>query len=104
MERVGIRQLRNYASRVVRRAQAGQRIVITVDGVPAAQIGPRFVAVPIDGRCLADAVAIGARTRFARWMPSISLRRPSAQTIYLPDLRPTPGRCRSGPWSRGDRR
>ncbi len=40
MDRVGIRELRNYASRVVRRAQAGQRIVITVDGVPAAQIGP----------------------------------------------------------------
>lgn len=40
MDRVGIRELRNYASRVVRRAQSGQRIVITVDGVPAAQIGP----------------------------------------------------------------
>lgn len=40
MERIGIRELRNNASRVVRRAQAGHRIVITVDGVPTARIGP----------------------------------------------------------------
>lgn len=40
MDRIGIRELRNYASRVVRRAQAGERLVITVDGVPAAEIGP----------------------------------------------------------------
>jgi prevent-host-death family protein len=40
MERVGIRELRNYASRVVARARAGERIVITVDGVPVAEIGP----------------------------------------------------------------
>jgi prevent-host-death family protein len=40
MDRVGIRELRNYASRVVARARAGERMVITVDGVPAAEIGP----------------------------------------------------------------
>jgi prevent-host-death family protein len=40
MEKVGIRELRNYASRVVARARAGERIVITVDGIPAAEIGP----------------------------------------------------------------
>jgi prevent-host-death family protein len=40
VERIGIRELRNYASRVVRRAKAGERIVITVDGVPTAQIVP----------------------------------------------------------------
>jgi prevent-host-death family protein len=40
VDRIGIRELRNYTSRVVRRAQAGERIVITVDGVPAAQIVP----------------------------------------------------------------
>ena len=40
MDRVGIRELRNYASRVVARARAGERIVITVDGIPAAEIGP----------------------------------------------------------------
>ena len=40
MERIGIRELRNYASRVVARARAGERLLITVDGVPAAEIGP----------------------------------------------------------------
>lgn len=40
MERIAIRELRNQASRVVRRARAGERLIITVDGVPAAEIGP----------------------------------------------------------------
>jgi prevent-host-death family protein len=40
MDRVGIRQLRNNVAAVVRRAGAGERIVVTVDGVPAAQLGP----------------------------------------------------------------
>ena len=40
MDRIAIRELRNQASRVVRRARAGERMIITVDGVPAAQIGP----------------------------------------------------------------
>jgi prevent-host-death family protein len=40
METIALRELRNQASRVVRRARAGERIVITVDGVPVAQIGP----------------------------------------------------------------
>jgi len=38
--RVGIRELRNQVSRLVRRAAAGERIVITVDGKPTAQLGP----------------------------------------------------------------
>ena len=40
MERVGIRELRNNVAAVVRRAAGGERIVVTVDGVPAAQVGP----------------------------------------------------------------
>ncbi|HET6772387.1 MAG TPA: type II toxin-antitoxin system prevent-host-death family antitoxin [Acidimicrobiales bacterium] len=40
MERVGIRELRNNVAAVVRRAGGGERIVVTVDGVPAAQLGP----------------------------------------------------------------
>jgi prevent-host-death family protein len=40
VERVGIRELRNSVAAVVRRAGAGERIVVTVDGVPAAQLGP----------------------------------------------------------------
>lgn len=40
MHRIAIRELRNQASQVVRRARAGERLIITVDGVPAAEIGP----------------------------------------------------------------
>lgn len=40
MERIGIRELRNHTSRAVRRAMAGERIVITINGMPAAQLGP----------------------------------------------------------------
>ena len=56
VERVGIRELRNNVAAVVRRAGAGERIVVTVDGVPAAQIGPleAATAVTVD-----DLVAAG---------------------------------------------
>ena len=40
MERVGVRELRNQVASVVRRAGAGERIVVTVDGEPVAQLGP----------------------------------------------------------------
>jgi prevent-host-death family protein len=40
VERIGIRQLRNDTSRVVRRARAGERILVTIDGVPVAQLVP----------------------------------------------------------------
>jgi prevent-host-death family protein len=40
MERVGIRELRNNVAAVVRRATRGERVVVTVDGVPVAQLGP----------------------------------------------------------------
>ncbi len=40
MEQVGIRELRNQTASAVRRAGAGERIVITVDGRPVAQLGP----------------------------------------------------------------
>jgi prevent-host-death family protein len=40
VERVGIRELRNNVAAVVRRAAGGERVVVTVDGVPAAQLGP----------------------------------------------------------------
>lgn len=57
MERIGIRELRNNASRVVRRAQAGHRIVITVDGVPTARIGPLDDGHP--ERTIDDLIAAG---------------------------------------------
>jgi prevent-host-death family protein len=40
MDRLGIRELRNNTTAAVRRAGAGERIVITVDGRPVAQLGP----------------------------------------------------------------
>lgn len=40
LERVGIRELRNSVAAVVRRAAAGERLVVTVDGQPVAQLGP----------------------------------------------------------------
>jgi prevent-host-death family protein len=40
VERVGIRELRTNVAAVVRRAGAGERIVVTVDGKPVAQLGP----------------------------------------------------------------
>jgi prevent-host-death family protein len=40
IERVGIRELRNNVAAVVRRAGSGERLVVSVDGKPVAQIGP----------------------------------------------------------------
>jgi len=58
MERIALRELRNQASRVVRRARAGERLIITVDGVPAAEIGP--VTAPGRSASLEELIAIGA--------------------------------------------
>ena len=54
MDRVGIRVLRNNVAAVVRRAAAGERIVVTVDGVPTAQLGP---LEPATGPTIDDLVA-----------------------------------------------
>ena len=35
-----MRELRNHSASVIRRAGAGERIVVTVDGRPVAQLGP----------------------------------------------------------------
>lgn len=40
MESIGVRELRNNVAAVLRRAAAGERVVVTVDGIPAAQLGP----------------------------------------------------------------
>jgi prevent-host-death family protein len=40
MEHVGVRELRADLAATVRRAGAGERIVVTVDGRPVAQLGP----------------------------------------------------------------
>ena len=56
IERVGIRELRNNVAAVVRRASRGERVVVTVDGAPVAQLGP-LEATP--GLTLDDLVAAG---------------------------------------------
>jgi prevent-host-death family protein len=40
MSEVGLRELRQNASELVRHAQAGERVTITVAGRPAAVLGP----------------------------------------------------------------
>ena len=40
MNEVGLREMRQNASDLVRRAQAGERVMITVAGRPAAVLGP----------------------------------------------------------------
>ena len=40
MDRLGARELRGDLAAAIRRAGAGERIIITVDGEPVAQLGP----------------------------------------------------------------
>jgi prevent-host-death family protein len=40
MSEVGLREMRQNASELVRRAEAGERVTITVAGRPAAVLGP----------------------------------------------------------------
>jgi len=54
--RVGVRELRNQVAAVVRRAGQGDRVVVTVDGVPVAQLMPLG---PNHGPSLDDLVASG---------------------------------------------
>ena len=51
-----MRELRNNVAAVLRRAAAGERIVVTVDGVPSAQLGP---IEPTTTPTLEDLVATG---------------------------------------------
>lgn len=67
MKRIPLRELRNQASRVVRRARAGERLIITVDGVPAAEIGPISAAeraTSLD-ELIATGAVVAARVRAA---------------------------------------
>jgi len=40
MEQVGVRELRSNLAAALRQAGAGERVVVTVDGRPVAQLGP----------------------------------------------------------------
>lgn len=54
--RVGVRELRNQVAAVIRRAQSGDRIVVTADGVPVAQL---TAIEPVGGLTLDDLIAGG---------------------------------------------
>lgn len=57
MDRLGVRELRVRTSEVLRRAQAGERILLTVDGRPVAQVGP--IEPPAQPATIDDLVARG---------------------------------------------
>lgn len=54
---VGVRELRNQVAAVVRRAGRGERLLVTVDGRPVAQLGP--IAPDRGGVSLWDLAAAG---------------------------------------------
>ncbi|MEY3806369.1 MAG: hypothetical protein RIR69_1181 [Actinomycetota bacterium] len=58
MATIGIRELRSALSGYVKRAQVGERLVITVDGVPVAQLGA--LTGDFTGVSMADLIARGA--------------------------------------------
>lgn len=90
MERIALRELRNQASRVVRRARAGERLIITVDGVPVAEIGP--IRASAGAASLEELIATGAvvaaRVRTPP-LPAQPERSPSGRSSadVLPELR-----------------
>jgi prevent-host-death family protein len=55
---IGIRELRADLASFVRRAGAGQRVVISVDGTPVAHLAP--LQAPVDAPTLDDLIATGA--------------------------------------------
>ncbi len=57
--KIGIRELREQASTYIRRAGAGQRILVTVSGAPVALLGP-ITGDTMPPLTIADLVARGA--------------------------------------------
>lgn len=74
MEEIGIRRLRAELAAATRRAGTGERIIVTVDGRPVAQLGP---VDPTDGQTsIADLTARGllvAARRDERPEPTFSM-------------------------------
>jgi prevent-host-death family protein len=56
VDTVGVRELRNQVAAVLRRAQNGDRVIVTVDGRPVAQLTPVQATGPV---AMADLVAAG---------------------------------------------
>jgi prevent-host-death family protein len=70
MAHIGVRELRAALSTYLRRAQQGERVVVTVDGAPVAELSP--LRGSLDGISLADLVARGAVVaprRRGEWVP-----------------------------------
>lgn len=71
MAHIGMRELRSALSTYLRRAQQGERIVVTIDGAPVAQLSP--LMGEMGGVSLADLVARGtlvAPRRRGDWVPA----------------------------------
>jgi antitoxin (DNA-binding transcriptional repressor) of toxin-antitoxin stability system len=63
VEHLGIRDLRRGVAAAVRRAGSGERIVVTVDGRPVAQLGP---LEPTDGELTFEDLAARGQVLLAR--------------------------------------
>jgi len=81
VDRIALRELRNQASRVVRRARAGERLIITVDGVPVAEIGPLTTREPASIEALIAAGEVMPPRSRATPRPAKPLPAPSGKTI-----------------------
>ena len=71
MAHIGMREFRSALATYVRRAQMGERVVITVDGYPVAQLSN--MGSDYSGITIADLVARGvvmAPRRTGDWVPS----------------------------------
>jgi prevent-host-death family protein len=81
VERIAVRELRNQASQVVRRARSGERLIITVDGVPAAELGPvsRTERETTIQELLASGAVIAPRVRTAV-TPAMPVRAPGGNS------------------------
>jgi prevent-host-death family protein len=64
MESIGLRELRQNASDLVRRAEAGEELLVTVSGRPAAVLGP---ATPSQWRTHDEIAAIFAGPPDPTW-------------------------------------
>jgi prevent-host-death family protein len=64
MSEVGLREMRQHASELVRRAESGERVTITVAGRPAAVLGP---ATPPAWRHWDDIADVFARRTDPDW-------------------------------------
>ena len=64
MESIGLRELRQHASEMVRRAEEGEELLVTVAGRPAAVLGP---ATPTRWRRYEEIAAIFAGPADTAW-------------------------------------